>query len=339
MKYYRSLIYILLLCFLFTLTGCTKKDAAQTPGELKVCSSLGKEITELLVQDFIKQSKVPLKPSISYVPSGSTEERFSFITQGGYDCWLGGTAEEYYYANEKGLLERYTAQEAFKLPVELRNRRNIWTPLYFRHIALISNKNKLSSFGLYAPTTWDELLHHHLREEIAIPSYNLGGASFGMLTSIWQLRGKEQALKYAAAFNRQLPSFTKSTLEAADLVYTGKKTVAIVPLDYALELEEKHAHLFATIPNDANRNLISGIALLKKAPNQKNATNFIDYLLTDTSEKLLHNKGYKYLWHVKDYPNNNNRKALIGHINIPYDDLAWTSTYKSEIIRQWNEAK
>lgn len=340
MKSYRSFLYILLIIFVFLAAGCSKKAPAPQPQtELKICSSLGKEITELLVSDFVKQSKASIKPSIAYVPGGSTEERFSYITAGGFDCWLGGTSEEYYYANEKALLESYTSKEAFKIPVELRNRRNLWTPLYFRHIGIISNKDKLKTLGIYAPTSWDELLNHKLKDEIAIPSYNLGGASFGMLTSIWQLRGKDQALKYAAAFNSQIPVFTKSTIEAADMVYTGKKALAIVPLDYALELEEKHNHLFASIPNDANRNLISGIALLRKASNQSTAEGFIDYLLTDASEKLLHNNGYPYLWHVKHYPNNNKRKALVGQINVPYDDLAWTSTYKSEIIRQWLEAK
>lgn len=340
MKLYRSFLYLLLIVSLVLAGGCSKKTAAPQPQtELKICSSLGKEITELLVSDFIKQSKSSIKPSIAYVPGGSTEERFSYIEKGDFDCWLGGTPEEYYYANEKTLLESYTSKEAFKIPVELRNRRNLWTPLYFRHIGIISNKNKLRALGIYAPTSWDELLNPKLKDEIVIPSYSLGGASFGMLTSIWQLRGKEQALKYAASFNSQIPVFTKSTIEAADIIYTGKKTLAVVPLDYALELEEKHSHLFASIPNDANRNLISGIALLRKAPNHANAEGFIDYLLTDASEKLLHDNGYPYLWHVKHYPNNNKRRALIGHINVPYDDLAWTSTYKNEIIRQWLEAK
>lgn len=44
-----------------------------------------------------------------------------------------------------------------------------------------------------------------------------------MITSIWQMRGKEQAMAYAAKLNAQQPVYTKGFGEAVDLVYIGKK--------------------------------------------------------------------------------------------------------------------
>lgn len=339
-KSYLLLLTICIFSFLLLACGKSKNNPPdKTNLELKICSSLGKEATELLVKDFIEKNKLKIKPRIAYIPGGTTEYRFDFIEKGNFDCWLGGTAEEYYSASDKGLLQSYTAKEAFKVPAELRNRRNIWTSLYLSHIAIISNKNRLHNLGLYAPTTWDELLAPELKEEIAIPSFSLGGSSFAMLTSIWQMRGKEEALKYAKKFNQQEPLITTNALDAADAVYRGKKTLAILPLDYALNLEEKHSFLFATVPKDANRNILSGVALLKSSKNSKISQSFIDYLMSDASEAVLHNNGYNYMWHVKHYPNNSNRTELVGRLKVPVDDLAWTSTYKLEIIRQWLEAK
>lgn len=340
---HRFSIVIIILCLLFIL-GCDsdKKPSAQAevkPQNIKICSTLGKNITELLVKDFVKQSKIKVIPTIEYVPGGTLEQRLAYIEKGNFDCWLGGTAEEYYTANGHKLLAPYTSKEAFKVPLELRNRRNLWTSLYLSHIAIISNKTKLRNLGLYAPTTWAELLDPHLKDQIVIPNFNLGGSSFGMLTSIWQLRGKEAALVYAGKLNQQQPLYVNSPIEAADAVYKGEKTLAIVDVGYALELEEKHSHLFATVPKDANRNLITGVALLNNAKNEESAQLFIDYLMSNASEALLHNNHYNYLWHVKEYPNNSGRTELVGKLNFPMDDLAWTSTYKSEIIRQWTEAK
>ena len=110
-----------------------------------------------------------------------------------FDVWLGGTSEEYFMADEQHILQPYIAKEAYKVPAELRNRTGQWTSLYLSYIALLSNKNNLHAYGLYAPETWDELLAPQLKDELAIADFNLGGASYGMITSIWQLRGGDQA--------------------------------------------------------------------------------------------------------------------------------------------------
>lgn len=304
---------------------------------LRVCSSLGEELTGLLTEDFANRQQ--LKVEVAYLPGGSFQERLAFLRKGHFDVWLGGTAEEYYLANREGALTPYLAHEAYKVPVTLRNKDGYWTSLYLGYIGLISNEEKLGRLGLYAPTTWDELLDEKLRDEIAVPDYNSGGASYGMLTSIWQLRGKPAALAYAAKFNAQRPRFTPDLAQAAWLVYSGEKTVAVLPLYYALILEKEHPQLFASIIQDANRNLLSGAALLAKAGNGEAGRRFLDYLMSDESVSLIKDRGYYFIWHVKNYPDNVGRKELIGNVRVPVDDLGWTSIYKSEVIRQWQAAR
>ena len=51
----------------------------------------------------------------------------------------------------------------------------------------------------------DELLKPELWEETALADFKNGGRSYGMITSIWQLRGEAKAMEYAASFNSQLP--------------------------------------------------------------------------------------------------------------------------------------
>ena len=346
-KFYYTSLLTCLICLILASFAPLQTNAAEKPAPdkepavypLRICSSLGQDITNLLIKDFAAKSGKHIEPHIEYLPPGTSEERFSFIQKGNFDCWLGATIEEYHNANEHKLLEPYTPLEAFKVPLELRNRRNLWTSLYFSHIALISNKERLADLGLYAPAKWEDLLDPLLKNEIVLPNYNLGGSAFGMITSIWQLQGKEAALKYAAKFNQQQPLLYDNALIVADSIYTGKKTVGILPVDYALELEAKHSHLFATVPREANHNIITGVALLKNAQFTKTAQEFIDYLMSDASEETLHKHNHIYLWHVKNYPNNSGRTELVGKLNTPIDDLTWTSTYKAEIIRQWMEAK
>ncbi len=336
----KTAMIIGLLLLAAAAVGCGEKAASREGEErqvLRVCSSLGEDLTGLLIRDFVQRQQA--RAEVAYLPAGTFQERLAYLKNGRFDVWLGGTAEEYYLAHREAALEPYLTREAYKVPVTLRNKDGHWTSLYLGYIGLISNKEKLRRFGLYAPTVWDELLDEKLQDEIAVPDYDHGGASYSMLTSIWQLRGKDKALAYAARFNAQRPQLTAGLAEAGWLVYSGEKTVAVVPLSYAMILEGKHPHLFATIIKDANRNLLTGAALLANAGNKEGARAFLDYLMSDESVELLRENGYYFLWHVKNYPDNVGRKEFIGKVQVPVDDLGWTSIYKSEVIRKWKEAR
>ena len=335
----RKLAFAKILCVLLALVmlgGCGGEKPQEKP-RLELCSSMNKAFTELIAESFSKKSGV--KVVVSYLPGGTQQQRFDYLRQHKFDIWLGGTSEEFYLADEQHILEPYLAKESYRVPAELRNRTGEWTSLYLSYIDLLSNKNNLQAYGLYAPESWDELLANQLKDEIVMADFAQGGASFGMLTSIWQLRGRESALAYAAKLNAQNPDYTSGFGEAVDKVYIGKKTVAVVPLDYALLLETRHRHLFATVPKDANRNILTGAAIIKGAAHGQLARNFLDYLMSDEGAELLPKNGYHYMWHVKNYPYNDGRRELIGNVQVPVDDLSWTSTYKAEIIKKWTQAK
>ncbi len=331
----RRLFSVLLLLSLLVTAGCGGQQARQ-PREMQLCSSLAENLTELLAKDFTAASGIKVR--VHYLPGGTFAERADFLRQQRFDCWLGGTAEEYYLASRENLLHPYIAEEAYKVPAEMRSNRGYWTSLYLRYIAMISHRGNLHSLGLYAPDTWDELLQPELKGEIVIPDFANGGASYGMLTSIWQLRGREQALAYAARLNANGVTYAADVAEAVEQVYEGEKTVAIIPLDYALRLEAKYRHLFATVVKDANRNLLTGAAVLENGKNLAEAQAFLDYLMSDRSEELLLNNGYQNIWHVKHYPYNDGRRELIGDVHVPADDLSWTAVYKGEIIQEWLRA-
>ena len=335
----RKIAFARIICVLLALVilgGCGGEKPQEKP-RLELCSSMNKAFTELIAESFSKKSGV--KVVVSYLPGGTQQQRFDYLRQHKFDIWLGGTSEEFFMADEQHILEPYLAKESYKVPAELRNRTGEWTSLYLSYIALLSNKNNLQAYGLYAPESWDELLAHQLKDEVTMADFTQGGASFGMLTSIWQLRGREAALEYAAKLNAQNPDYTSGFGEAVDKVYIGKKTVAVVPLDYALLLETRHRHLFATVPKDANRNILTGAAIIKGAPHEQIAKSFLDYLMSDEGAELLPENGYHYMWHVKNYPYNDGRRELIGNVQGPVDDLSWTSTYKSEIIKKWVNAR
>ena len=184
----------------------------------------------------------------------------------------------------------------------------------------------------------DELLKPELWEETALADFKNGGRSYGMITSIWQLRGEAKAMEYAASFNSQLPLYTASEWEAIEAVRSGRKTIAVVSLSTALQLERQNRDLFATLVKDGNKNCITGAAILQGA-NLAEAQSFMDYLLSEHSKDLLASKGYPLLWRVSDYAHDDGRKMMIGDLELAVDDLSWTAGQKSVIIQQWLNAQ
>ena len=161
----KVIIYILTLLALLA-TGCGSEQPQ--PKELQLCSSMGTKLTEVIADSYSKAAGV--KVNISYLPGGTQQERLDYLRKHRFDVWLGGTSEEYFMADEQHILQPYIAKESYKVPAELRNRTGQWTSLYLSYIALLSNKNNLHAYGLYAPETWDELLARSLRMSWRLPT-------------------------------------------------------------------------------------------------------------------------------------------------------------------------
>ena len=303
---------------------------------IKICSSLNETMTDILAEDFAKQQNV--KVEVRHLPAGNLDERLNFLREGKFDVWLGGTPEEYYLAGEQKMLRSYRPREAYKVPAEMRENQWRWTGLYVDYIGFLTNRDRLRELGLYAPETWDELLKPELWEETALADFKNGGRSYGMIISIWQLRGEAKAMEYAASFNSQLPLYTASEWEAIEAVRSGRKTIAVVSLSTALQLERQNRDLFATLVKDGNKNCITGAAILQGA-NLAEAQSFMDYLLSEHSKDLLASKGYPLLWRVSDYAHDDGRKMMIGDLELAVDDLSWTAGQKSVIIQQWLNAQ
>ena len=221
-----KVILVTVLSIVFLCSGCSS-NIKEEQKSIKICSSLNETMTDILAEDFAKQQNV--KVEVRHLPAGNLDERLNFLREGKFDVWLGGTPEEYYLAGEQKMLRSYRPREAYKVPAEMRENQWRWTGLYVDYIGFLTNRDRLRELGLYAPETWDELLKPELWEETALADFKNGGRSYGMITSIWQLRGEAKAMEYAASFNSQLPLYTASEWEAVEAVRSGRKTIAILP--------------------------------------------------------------------------------------------------------------
>lgn len=330
-------VFGVMICVLAALSTAhtAEKNEAVPKERVKICISMPQGIADALAEDFTAASGI--EAEVVPLPPGSAENRYNFLSSSGSDVWLGGTAEEFYLAAERGLLVSYQPEEAYAIPAEFRQNNWMWTALYIDHIGFLSNKQNLHYLGLYAPESWQELLAEPLQYELAVPDPKNGGAGYGMMTALWQLKGEESALDFAAQLNRRRPEYFVNLQETIDEVRQGYKTVAVVPLSVALLLERSESNLFATIPADGNKNLISGAAVLN-GPNSAAAGRFIDYLLSHRAAKIVAEEGHGLVWSLSAAADDGMRSQYTGKMLTPVDDLSWTAGQKPVVINRWLSA-
>lgn len=319
-----------LTCALTVSTICT---ALANP--LKVASCMSEKMTKTITEGFTAATQIPVE--VVYLPSGSFDEKLDFLYKKNVDCVLGPTQDEFYAAERVNMLVPYASEQLNNLPEDLQPRKNSWTNLWVGYVALLSNKENLNKMGIYAPDTWLELLGNNFKDEIVLPEYESSIAGFSSITGIWQIKGEAMALHYAHEFNKQKIKFVKSEDDAIADVIKGKHTVTILPLHRAMKLESENENLYASIIQDANREIFTGVALLRGLQQEAEAQKFVDYLLSDDCVNLLANNNVQR-WHVKFYSSDEERQRLIGSTQIAVDDLGWISMSRKDIIKRWKKA-
>lgn len=329
----KKMIALFLLLGMVSATACTVLEEKKVEDRsVNICSSMNRDLSMALINDFAERYGIlvefdPLIPL-------DLMQRLSVLENSKIDVWLGGFSEEYYMAAERKMLDSYLPEAAANLPPQYMDRANRWLPVSVDHIALLSNLHVVYKLGIKAPETWDDLLQPVLYKEIAMANPEIGGASFGQITSIWQLRGREAALRYAGTLRTQEPAYLSTDAKAGYEVYSGNKSVAILSLRHALALEKEHRFLYATPVKDGNKNMITAAAILRKGTHKQAAMRFMDYLLSPEAARIMREYGMKPLTDTlqQDKPNDTG-------LQIPYDDLYWIASGKQQLIKTWLNAR
>ena len=325
-------LFISIWCLL-VLEGCdTKKQDTPVEGVVRVCSSMNRNLSEALVEAFANKTGIVVE--FDPLVATTLPQRLDLLAGSKVDVWMGGSAEEYYMAAERGMLVSYTPNYAANIPPQYMDRDGRWIPLSIDYIALLSNRNSIRTLGIEPPSSWDELLQPVLHNEIVMADPETGGPPYGLITSLWQLRGREKALQFAGILRTQQVLYLPTEAKAGYEVYLGNKAVAVMSLRHALALEREHPFLYSVPVRDGNKNMITAAAILKNGEKRKEAERFMDYLFSKEAMQIMREFRMNPL---TDAQNDKNKYGDIGI--VPNDDLRWMAEEKQALIREWINAK
>jgi len=326
---------ICLAATLFMLAGCTagqeKKETAMDTS-VSVCSSMNRTLSVALTDAFAEKYGIIVE--FEPLPPAELPQRLEMIASGSYDFWLGGTAEEYFMAAQRDLLAPSHPSGAAHLPPSYTDRDGRWVPLSVENIALLSNRNNIRTLGIEEPKEWDDLLQPVLHEEIVMTHPDSGGASYGMITSLWQYRGRDRALEFAGTLRTQNPEYVAADNKAAYEVYLGNRAVAVLPLSYARSLEKEHEFLYCAPVTEGNKNMITAAAVIARAKHKKAADLFMEFLFSKEARQLMRDHGYRTFDETGEDFSGSGEK-----LSVPADDLRWMAEGKHDIVKTWLNAR
>lgn len=332
----KKILHNLLPAFLLAFCALRFAPCICYAANLQVASSLSKPFTEAILQGY--QNTTGITADVTYIDPGTFTDRLNWLYRKKIDCIIGPNQEEFYVANHYNMLVPYASEQLFEIPQELQTKKNWWTNIWVDYIAFLCNKEKLEKLGIYAPDSWLGLLNPQLKNDIVVGDYETSKTTYSGIISLWQMQGEAASLNYAHNWNRHKVKFVKNDTDALEEVLRGKKALTIAPLSIALSLEKQNQQLYVTIPQDANKHLFAGAAIMKSSQQEQLARQFIDYLLSDAFVAYINAVSPYSLWHVKNFEDDGQLKAIIGNTKIAADDLGWSAITKKEILRQWKKS-
>lgn len=245
----------------------------------------------------------------------------------------GGTTDLYIAAVEEGLIEPYHSVNAYYLSPPFRDPLHTWSGIYIGAIGFATN----TEMGIEAPTSWNDLLKPEYKGLISMADPGSSGTAYTIVATLIQIMGREKAFQYMEKLNANIKMYTDSGIAPAKLCGQGEVGVGISFHHDILKIKHTLGQpIKLTFPVEGVGYEIGAIAMVKNAPAQETAKQFIDYALSRNCQDLYGKTGF---FRIPLHPEVIAVKGTvpISEINIIDYDFEKFGKIRDEITQEWNE--
>lgn len=203
------------------------------------------------------------------------------------DVWLGGGADAYVAAKDKGYLYKYEPKGAKDIDEMYKDPEGYWTAVSFQAAGIIVNNKVLEEKGLEAPKTWEDLTDPKYKDEIIFANPAISGTAYSLLETMYQNKGEEYTYDFLERLNENVAYCTEGGGEPAKKVCAGEFPIGFTPIgggDYDLVNEYpvtiiEAEDLFPWIP--------SPVAIFESSEQKEAAQVFADYFTSKEGGEAL----------------------------------------------------
>lgn len=312
--------------------GCQGAQEKNTEGirvepeqTLLVYTSHKQEVYGPIIKEFEERTGIWVQ-----VKAGGTTELLEEIREesgkAACDIMFGGGVES--YEVYKDCFAGYKSGQSGMLSDKYFSGENNWTVFTELPIVLIYN-NKLVSEE-QAPEGWADLLSERWRGKIAFADPGKSGSSCTMLATMIQIlgMGEEETLKqFAKALDGRIADGSGAVLEE---VSSGTRLVGITLEETARKYIAKGADLTIVYPKEGTSSVPDGCAIVKGAPHEENAKQFLEFIVSQDVQRLAVEKLYRRTVR-QDIPQDTAPETG----KIVDFDLEWAVEHQEEILDTW----
>ncbi|MFT5368292.1 MAG: iron(III) transport system substrate-binding protein [Candidatus Latescibacterota bacterium] len=260
-----------------------------------------KEFTDAFQKDY--QVKTGREVYLKWLDVGGASDILKYIRSEyknkpegiGVDLFFGGGTDPYIELKRQGLLRPYRVPE--EILKELQTDLNgvplydldyTWYAATMAGFGIVYNKVVLARLGLPEPHTWEDLAHPQVFSWVGSADPRKSGSVHMAYEIILQAYGWERGWQIVTAMGANVRGFASNAAQTPKDVALGEVAYGLAIDSYAwAQVREAGEDMIGFVMPEG-LTLVNGdaIGLLKGAPNQQIAEHFVNFVLSETGQKL-----------------------------------------------------
>ena len=277
-----------IFCALYFTNGGTGYDDSRLRGSITVYTTLPAENVAPLAEAYEKSHKI----RVTFVPMTEDELANKIKDTGKADLVM-TDSRLLRRAASNGWLLPYISEHGDVVSDRLKDDKGFWTGLWYDPVVFCINTDYMKRLP-HIPASWTELGQ--------LQNYRLGITDFmaaDNAANIYMFMvaqyGEENALSYMKQLHPHVVQYAKYLSTPARMTGMGEADISIVVQSEALRYIGDGYPLKIIYPVEGTAYTLTGIGLLLNGPNENNAREFINWMLTDEPQLALMNAGFYFM--------------------------------------------
>ncbi|WP_315501481.1 ABC transporter substrate-binding protein [Actinomyces radicidentis] len=318
-------------------TSTSGSASGSDEGPITVACGAMEDLCQAWTDEFT--AKTGVEATYVRLSSGETVARLASAKDNPeFDVWHGGPADGYGEAANEGLIEAYDSPEAAAIPAKYKDANHNWTGVYIGVLGFCSNKSKLDTLGLEAPTSWDGLLDPALKGEVSTAHPSTSGTAFTTLwTQVTRLGSEDAAMEYMSKLHPNVLQYSKSGTAPGQIAGRGEAAVGIVfSHDCVKYQEEGMTDLEVSFPEEGTGYEIGGVALIAGSKHKAAAQKYIDFAISTDGQNVGQTVG-SYQALTNPDAMQSDKMVDLTKVNLVDYDFAAAAKAKPELTHRFDE--